>query len=200
MELAAVSMVISLNKRYPTLRTHIVHLSSALAIPLLRDAKNLYPLTVETCYHYLCLDSSTIPAGHPQFKCCPPIRSKENREALWEALKDGTIDFIVSDHSPCIASLKCLDTGDVMKAWGGISGLGLGISLLWTEGSKRGISLSNLVEWLSERPAQHAGLSSRKGRIEVGYDADFAIFDPSARFIVRVCPLFSLDSNDISGN
>lgn len=193
MELTAISLVVSLSRLYPALRTHIVHLSSASAIPLLKDAKATLPVTVETCYHYLCLDSSIIHAGHLQFKCCPPIRSKENREALWQALKDGIIDFVVSDHSPCISSLKCLDTGNFMEAWGGISGLGLGLSLLWTEGLKRGISFRNVVEWLSERPARHAGLSSRKGRIDIGYDADFAIFNPSERFIVCVVSLYFHD-------
>lgn len=101
------------------------------------------------------------------------------------ALKSGIIDFVVSDHSPCVAGLKCLDTGDIMKAWGGISGLGLGLSLLWTEGRKRGVALSKIAEWLSKAPARHAGLSA-KGTIEVGKDADLVVFDPEAEF--TVCP------------
>lgn len=184
LECSAIDLIVSLNKKYPSLRTHIVHLSSATALPLIKNAKSSgLRLTVETCFHYLCLTASSVPAGHPEFKCCPPIRSEDNRERLWEALKDGTIDFVVSDHSPCVASLKCLDTGDIMKAWGGISGLGLGLSLLWTEGRKRGVMLSKIVEWLSQNPARHAGLSN-KGAIEVGKDADFVVFDPQAEFMV----------------
>ena len=183
-EFSAIDLIVSLNKQYPSLRTHVVHLSSATALPLIKDAKSSgLPLTVETCFHYLCLTASSVPAGHPEFKCMPPIRSSENREHLWTALMDGTIDFIVSDHSPCTASLKCLDTGDIMKAWGGIGGLGLGLSLLWTEGQKRGVTFSKVAKWLSENPARHAGLSN-KGGIEVGKDADFVIFNPHAEFTV----------------
>ena len=186
LEYSAIDLIISLNKQYPSLRTHIVHLSSATALPLIKEAKaSGLPLTVETCFHYLCLDSRSVPPGHPEFKCCPPIRSSENQELLWMALKSGVIDFVVSDHSPCVAGLKCLDTGDIMKAWGGISGLGLGLSLLWTEGRKRGVALSKIAEWLSKTPARHAGLSA-KGTIEVGKDADLVVFDPEAEF--TVCP------------
>ncbi|KAF8523588.1 allantoinase [Gautieria morchelliformis] len=184
LEFSAIDLIISLNKQYPSLRTHIVHLSSATALPLIKHAKSSgLPLTVETCFHYLCLTASFVPAGHPEFKCMPPIRSSENRERLWAALMDGTIDFIVSDHSPCLASMKCLDTGDIMKAWGGIGGLGLGLSLLWTEGRKRGVTFSRIVKWLSTNPAIHAGLSN-KGAIEVGKDADFVVFDPHCELTV----------------
>ncbi|KAF8521377.1 allantoinase [Hysterangium stoloniferum] len=185
LEYSAIDLIVSLNKQFPSLRTHIVHLSSATALPLIERAKaSQLPLTVETCFHYLCLTSAAIPAGHPEFKCCPPIRSSENREALWNALKDGTIDFVVSDHSPCVASLKCLDSGDIMSAWGGIGGLGLGLSLLWTEGQKRGVNLGDIAQWLSSKPAKHAGLSDRKGAIEAGRDADFVVFDPDAEYTV----------------
>ncbi|KIJ28127.1 hypothetical protein M422DRAFT_270622, partial [Sphaerobolus stellatus SS14] len=184
-EVSAIELVIRLNKQYPSLRTHIVHLSSAPAIPSIKEAKTSgLPLTVETCFHYLCLTSSEIPAGHPEFKCCPPIRTQSNREELWKALQDGTIDFVVSDHSPCVAELKCLDSGDIMKAWGGIGGLGLGLSLLWTEAGKRGITMVQIIEWLSFKPAKHVGLAASKGSIEVGKDADFVIFDPNAEFKV----------------
>jgi len=184
--MSAIELIIALNEKYPSLRTHIVHLSSAPAIPLVKSAKAKgLPLTVETCFHYLCLTASDIPDGHPEFKCCPPIRSGGNREELWKALLDGTIDFVVSDHSPSIAELKCLDSGDIMKAWGGIGGLGLGLSLLWTEARKRGIPMGQVVEWLSLKPARHVGLDSSKGSIEVGKDADIVVFDPSVPFEVR---------------
>ena len=195
LEVAAIESIISLQKAHPSLRTHIVHLSSAAALPLIRDAKAAgLPLTVETCFHYLCLTAAAIPAGRPEFKCCPPIRSAENQARLWEALHDGTIDFVVSDHSPCVARLKCLDTGDVMHAWGGIGGLGLGLSLLWTETRKRGGGMGRIVEWLSARTARHASLGDRKGGIELGKDADFVVFDPLAVFTVGVHASFGRTS------
>ena len=120
--------------------------------------------------------------GRPQFKCCPPIREQANRVLLWEALQDGTLDCVVSDHSPCVAELKNMDEGDIMNAWGGISTLGLGLSLLWTEGTKRGISISQIIQWTSVKTAEHAGLSHAKGHLKVGYDADLMIWDPEAEY------------------
>jgi len=141
---------------------------------------------VETCFHYLCLSSDEIPDGKPEFKCCPPIRDNANRELLWEALKDGTIDFIVSDHSPSIADLKKLDEGDIMSAWGGISTLGLGLSLLWTESQKnqKGVGLNQIIEWTSTAAAKHAGLEAVKGAIKIGVDADIVFWDPKAEYQV----------------
>jgi len=141
---------------------------------------------VETCFHYLCLSSDEIPDGKPEFKCCPPIRDNANRESLWEALRDGTIDFVVSDHSPCVADLKKLDEGDIMSAWGGISTLGLGLSLLWTESQKsqKRVGLSQIVKWTSTAAAEHAGLDATKGAIKVGADADFVFWDPETEFQV----------------
>ncbi|GJE98342.1 allantoinase [Phanerochaete sordida] len=185
LEVDAITLITSLHKRYPSLRLHIVHLSAASALPLIRAAKaSGLPLTVETCFHYLALTAQDIPAGRPEFKCCPPIRGAANREALWDALRDGTVDCVVSDHSPCVASLKNVDTGDIMGAWGGISTLGLGLSLLWTEGRKRGVSIPQIVDWVCANTAKHAGLDGRKGQVAVGYDADLVIWDPEAEFKV----------------
>jgi allantoinase len=184
-EVEAISRIVDLQKDFPTLRCHIVHLSAAHALPIIRSAKAAgHKLTVETCFHYLCLASGTIPDGRPEFKCCPPIRSEANREALWDALLDGTIDCVVSDHSPCVAELKKLGEGDVMAAWGGISTLGFGLSLLWTEGRKRNVPIGTIVRWMSEKTANHAGLGKRKGKIAVGYDADFIIWDPDVQYTV----------------
>ncbi|KAH8115738.1 allantoinase [Phellopilus nigrolimitatus] len=181
LESDAIDMVIGLMKKYPSLRCHIVHLSAASALPAIRAAKAAgLQLTVETCFHYLVLASSAIPDAQPQFKCCPPIRDAANRDALWAALQDGTIDYVVSDHSPCVAELKRLQDGDVMKAWGGISTLGLGLSLLWTEGRKRGVTIADIVRWTSELTARHASLDDRKGAIKAGWDADLIIWDPEA--------------------
>ncbi|TFK84933.1 allantoinase [Polyporus arcularius HHB13444] len=185
LEVDAIALITALHREFPKLRLHIVHLSAAAALPLIRAAKQSgLPLTVETCFHYLTLSAQHIPHGRPEFKCCPPVREEANREALWEALLDGTIDCVVSDHSPCVASLKKMEEGDIMGAWGGISTLGLGLSLLWTEGRKRGVGIDRIVDWLSVQTAKHAGLSDRKGQLKVGYDADLIVWDPDAQTTV----------------
>ncbi|KAF8692084.1 hypothetical protein AX14_002630, partial [Amanita brunnescens Koide BX004] len=125
LEMDAISLITNLQLSYPNLRCHIVHLSAASALPIIRAAKAAgLKLSVETCFHYLCLSSDDIPSGHPEFKCCPPIRDTRNQDILWDALKAGVIDCVVSDHSPCIAELKHMDEGNIMTAWGGISTLG----------------------------------------------------------------------------
>lgn len=186
LETNAISLIVKLQKNFPSLRCHIVHLSAASALPLIRSAKAAgLPLTVETCFHYLCLSAEDIPVGHTEFKCCPPVREAFNRDLLWDALKEGLIDCVVSDHSPCVLSLKILEDGDIMAAWGGVSTLGLGLSLLWTEGQKRGVSLSQVIDWMSKKTADHAGLGYRKGQLKEGYDGDFVLWDPEAEFEVK---------------
>ena len=186
MEEDAISMIIRLNKEFPTVRTHSVHLSASSAIPILRQARQEHrlPLTVETCHHYLTLEAESVAKGRTDYKCCPPIRSRDNRQALWSALESGDIDYIVSDHSPCVASLKKLDSGDFISAWGGIGGLGLGLSLIWTEALQRGFGLPQVMQWLAGRPAQQVGLQDTKGSLKVGADADFVIFDEHKQFTV----------------
>ncbi|MBL3687745.1 allantoinase AllB [Leucobacter zeae] len=172
--------------RWTGARAHILHLSSSDALPMIRSAKrDGVKLTVETCPHYLTLNSEEIPDGGTQFKCCPPIREAGNREQLWEGLIDGTIDYIVSDHSPSTLDLKDLENGDFAVAWGGISSLQLGLSLIWTEARHRGVPLETVVSWMSDKPAANAGLT-RKGRIALGSDADFSIFAADDAFIVDV--------------
>ena len=181
LEMDAISLITNLQLSYPNLQCHIVHLSAASALPIIRAAKAAgLKLSVETCLHYLCLSSDDIPSGHPEFKCCPPIRDTRNQDRLWDALKAGVIDCVVSDHSPCVAELKHMDEGNIMTAWGGISTLGLGLSLLWTEANKRGVSIAQIVRWTSQNTAKHAGLNGSKGQLEVGYDADFVVWDPDA--------------------
>ncbi|KAJ3575130.1 hypothetical protein NP233_g1309 [Leucocoprinus birnbaumii] len=185
LEVDAINLIIETQQKYPKLRCHVVHLSAAKALPMIRKARAAgVNLTVETCFHYLCLSSNDIPDGRPEFKCCPPVRNEENRNLLWKALEDGTIDFVVSDHSPCVAELKKIEEGDIMKAWGGISTLGLGLSLLWTEGQKRQIPIGKILEWTSSRTAAHAGIGSRKGQLRVGYDGDFVLWNSEAEFEV----------------
>ncbi|CUR56787.1 Allantoinase [metagenome] len=170
-------------------RVHVLHLSSSDAIPMIRSARREgVRLTVETCPHYLTLVAGEIPDGATQFKCCPPIREKDNREELWRAVADGDIDIIVSDHSPSTSELKQPDSGDFGLAWGGISSLQLGLPLVWTEARRRGYSLTDVARWMAEGPARHAGLST-KGRIAVGADADFCVVAPDERFTVDTSTL-----------
>lgn len=162
---------------------HIVHHSSADAIPLLRKAKDEgLPLTVETCPHYLIFTAEEIPDRATHFKCCPPVRERENREQLWAALADGTIDMIVSDHSPCSPELKLMETGDFMEAWGGIAGLQFSLPAVWTQTHVRGFGLRQLSRWMSEAPARLAGLDQRKGKLAAGFDADIVIWYPEKKF------------------
>lgn len=162
-------------------RVHLLHLSSSDALPLIRSARrDGLRLTVETCPHYLTFDAGEIADGATQFKCCPPIREAENRELLWEGLADGTIDCVVSDHSPSTAELK---TGDFGTAWGGIASLQLGLPAVWTEARARGFGLDDVVRWMAERPADLASLAS-KGRIAVGAAADLCVFAPDESFVV----------------
>jgi allantoinase len=142
------------------------------------------PVSAETCPHYLTFSAEEIPDGATEYKCCPPIREATNRELLWGGLRDGVIDMIVTDHSPSTADLKCLDLGDFGVAWGGISSLQLGLSAVWTEARRRDFTLVDVARWMCEAPARHAGLRG-KGRIEVGYAADFAVFAPDDGFVVE---------------
>ena len=170
-------------------RAHILHLSSAAAIPALRAARaEGLPITVETCPHYLTIAAEDVPDGATQFKCCPPIRDDANREALWQGLIDGDIDIVVTDHSPSTAELKFSHGGDFQKAWGGIAGLQTGFSAVWTEARTRGIPFERVVGWMSSGPAQLVGLHM-KGGITVGADADLVAYAPEASFTVHAAEL-----------
>ena len=171
-------------------RLHIVHLATAKALPDLQAARARgLPVTVETCPHYLHFAAEAIPDGSTLHKCAPPIRNAENREALWQALRDGVIDLIATDHSPCPPPWKHLDTGSFKTAWGGIASLSVALPVVWTDILKRGLAIDDLVRWMSSKPAALAGLSHRKGAIAEGCDADFVLFDPHAQFVVATSDL-----------
>src|SRR5882757_2323508 len=152
----AIDLLLRLGGEFGT-RVHIVHLSSADAISILQKAKAAgQQVSVETCPHYLTFASEEIPDGATLFKCAPPIRERENRERLWAALGDATIDMIATDHSPCPPEMKRRETGDFLDAWGGIASLQLSLPAVWTEAKRRGFSLAHLASWLSEAPARLA--------------------------------------------
>lgn len=181
----AIAMVIELCRKHRA-RAHIVHLSSASALPLLRAARaDGVQVSAETCLHYLAFSAEDIEPGDTRFKCAPPIREAANRELLWGGLLDGTLSMVVSDHSPCTPNLKRLAEGDFMQAWGGISSLQLGLSVLYTLARDRGVSLAQVVQWSSTAPAALAGLAGRKGALQVAADADFVVWDDTASFTVE---------------
>jgi allantoinase len=181
----AVELMIRLS-RETGCRVHIVHHSSADALTTLRSAKDSQTqISVETCPHYLFFAAEEIADGATEFKCCPPIREGENREQLWRALSDGTIDMIVSDHSPCPPEMKLPQERDFMKAWGGISSLQLRLPVMYTASVRRNFSINQLTEWLCAAPARLVGLQAQKGAIAVGHDADVVIWNPSKTFRVE---------------
>ncbi|KAK5107680.1 hypothetical protein LTR62_000915 [Meristemomyces frigidus] len=208
-ETYAILEILSLAHLAPNLPLHIVHLSAIEAIPMLRQARAAgVKITAETCFHYLSLAAEQIQEGDTRHKCCPPIRNQANQDGLWEEMldvRDSVIRTVVSDHSPCTPNLKLLPShvpgstislksakpgaGDFFNAWGGISSVGLGISILWTEAKRRSLpteaNLQNLVRWCCVNTAQQVGLEDRKGALRVGLDGDVAVFDPEAEFEVQ---------------
>lgn len=184
-ETEAIQMIIRLAREFNA-RVHIVHLSSGLSVPLIQRAKKEgVRITAETCPHYLFFSAGSIPNSSTEYKCAPPIRDAQNNKKLWAALEQGAIDFVVSDHSPSPPAMKCLDTGDFFKAWGGISSLQLGLPAIWTKMKRGRDSLSQLARWMCSGPAKLAGLEKRKGAIAAGYDADLVVWNPEKRFVVR---------------
>ena len=188
-EVAAIELLIQLASDYG-ISLHIVHLASAKALPMIEQARAAgVKITVETCPHYLFFAAEEIPQGATEFKCAPPIRSATNREALWAALRDGIIDMVATDHSPCPPELKRRDTGRFDAAWGGVASLGLSLPIIWTGLRQRSAQfaeppLALVARWLSAEPARLAGLTGKKGSLAVGYDADLLVFDINQEWTV----------------
>jgi allantoinase len=177
-EVAAITMLVRL-ARETGCRLHVVHVSAAEALPVLRAARAAgVAVTAETCPHYLVFEAEAIRRDATAFKCAPPIRGRANRESLWAALRDATLDLVATDHSPCPPEMKLPMEGDFLRAWGGIAALELALPAMWTEARLRGVSLPDLVRWMSAAPARLAGLEAVKGAIAVGRDADLVAFDP----------------------
>jgi len=180
----AIALMIRLCEEF-NCHVHVVHLSSSNSIDQIVKAKQKgLPLTVETSQHYLYFTAEQIGDGQTQFKCAPPIREKENNEKLWQALKDGVIDFVATDHSPSTPDLKQLQTGDFTKAWGGIASLQLALPVLWTAAKRHDCSIADVAKWLCENSSTLPGLENSKGKILKGHDADLVVWDPEQKFVV----------------
>jgi len=203
-EASAIDAVIDAARRTGA-RAHILHLSDAQSLPAIRAAKAAgVALTVETCPHYLTIVAEEIPDGASEFKCCPPIRGSANRDLLWDGIVDGTIDAIVSDHSPSTVDLKRSGEGDFGLAWGGIAGLQVGLSAVWTEARSRGIPLERVLPLFTTGPAGVAGLAGA-GVIRPGAPAHLTVFgidDPlviDARRLLHKNPITAYDHRVLTG-
>lgn len=167
-------------------RTHVVHVSDASLVPMLQAARAAgIPVSWETCAHYLYFHAEAIPDGSPAYKCAPPIRALANQDALWQHLAAGEIDFVTTDHSPASPDVKCLDSGDLQKAWGGIHGIQFLLQATWTMARQKGIDIPQMARWLCSGPAEFIGHAGRKGKIAVGYDADLVVWDPEKVVEIR---------------
>jgi allantoinase len=199
-EQSAIRLMVKLMEWCPA-SVHIVHLSSASSLDIIRKAKAKgLPLTVETCPHYLTFAAEEIPDGATEYKCAPPIRSAAEREALWDALIAGDIDLVASDHSPCIPSLK--ETGgDFSSCWGGIASLQYSLAAVWTGARERGVGIDRVSQWMSGATSRLAGLDSKKGRLAEGFDADIIVWDPDAKCSAQRGKLLSpYGGRALSGN
>lgn len=186
----AIERLIDLSARTGA-RVHIVHLASADALSSIGGARlRGIPITVETCPHYLTFGAEDVANGDTAMKCAPPIRESEHRERLWDALARGNVDLIATDHSPAPASLKHIDDGDFLAAWGGIASLQISLPIVWSGAAERRIPITKVAEWMSTAPARLAGLAGRKGAIAVGHDADLVIVDPERELIVDASRLY----------
>jgi allantoinase len=195
-EIDAIRLMIRLCREY-NFRLHIVHLATAKALDDLAAARaEGLPITIESCPHYLHFAAEEIRDGDTLFKCAPPIRNEANRDQLWQGLRNGVIDMIVTDHSPCPPEMKRPaaqapeDDGRFDLAWGGIASLSVALPVIWTDCQKRGFSLNDLVRWMSSAPATLAGIGDQAGAIALGRDANFTVFDPDALFTVTTGTLY----------
>ena len=189
-ELSAIRLLLSLCREFK-FRLHIVHLSASAGLAELRAARSEgLAVSVETCPHYLGLTAEGIPDRATQFKCAPPIRSRENQQKLWEGLQEGTIGLVATDHSPCPPEMKHFGEGSFKSSWGGIASLSVALPLMYTEAGARGFTLNDIVRWMAEAPANLAGCRAKKGRLAPGYDADFVVFDPEHEFAVTEDKLY----------
>lgn len=179
-EKVAIELIISYAEETGA-RVHIVHMSTKEGYELVRTAKKRgVKITAETCPHYLTLNAQESMTKYGSFaKIAPPLRGKEDNEAHWKGLADGTIDFVGTDHAPYeIATEKAAEDSNIWNSFPGIPGVQTMVPILVSEGLNKGrISLSRFVEVTSRNAAIHYGIYPKKGSLEIGSDADFTIID-----------------------
>jgi allantoinase len=161
-------------------KIHICHVSHPEAAEIIKKAKQEgIDITAETCTHYLVFNEEDFIKGGPKFKCAPPLRKEEDRKKLWDYVLDGTLSCIVSDHSPCALEEKTVGNDNIWEAWGGISGVQSTFQVMFNEVyHKYSYDLTLLSKTLAYEPAKIFGIGEKKGKLEIGYDADIIIVDP----------------------
>lgn len=178
----AIDMMIELSEKHDC-PIHIVHVSSAEALSSIEKAKQKgLKVTAETCAQYILFNAEDIPDAQCIYKCAPPIREKVNNDLLKQALKNGVLDFITTDHSPAPPAVKELESGNLLKAWGGIAGIQFLLSASWTA-MKETMSIEEFIPLITSNPAKFIK-ASKKGVIEVGADADLVCWNPEEEFLV----------------
>jgi allantoinase len=172
---------------------HIVHLTLAAGHRLVAKAKqDGAHITTETCPHYLFFDHQAFEKIGPAAKCAPPLRSREDVEELWQCVLDGFVDVIGSDHSPCSWDEKEKGLENIWKAWGGISGVQMLLTVMISEGyHRRSMPLTSIARLLSSNPAKLYGVQAKKGAIRAGLEADFAVVDPKESWTLTEEMLFN---------
>ncbi|MFT3911160.1 MAG: allantoinase AllB [Ferruginibacter sp.] len=180
----AIDLMIRLCRKH-NCPTHIVHVSSAEALVSIANAKaEGLPLTAETCAHYIYFNAEQIQDRNTLFKCAPPIREASNNLLLKEALETGVLDFLATDHSPAPPEVKQVETGNFQTGWGGIAGLQFLLTASWTA-LRETMPLEKFIPLLTEHPAKFLKLNDRKGKIQVGFDADLVVWKPEDKEIVK---------------
>jgi allantoinase len=172
--------------RHTGMRIHIVHMSAPGSAALVRQAKREgLPVSCETSAHYLTLDIGDLKRLGPFAKCAPALRSREEVEAMWEFVTDGTIDCLATDHCAYTAESKEPGKEDIFLAPNGLPEIQTNVPVFVDEALRRGIPWERISEMTSLNPALIWGLSERKGSIRVGADADLMVIDPDADWTVR---------------
>ncbi|MEO7522525.1 MAG: allantoinase AllB [Ferruginibacter sp.] len=180
----AIDLMIRLCRKH-NCATHIVHVSSAEALTSIAKAKaEGLPVTAETCAHYIYFNAEQIADRNTAFKCAPPIREASNNLLLKEALKIGVLDFLTTDHSPAPPEVKQIESGNFQTGWGGIAGLQFLLPASWTA-LRETMTLEQFIPLLTEHPAKFLKLNDRKGKIDIGFDADLLVWKPEHKEIVN---------------
>lgn len=184
-EMKAVEQSLEKAAKFGT-KLHIVHVSHPDVATLINTAKKSgVDVSLETCPHYLLFTDEDFRQNGPALKCAPPLRSVESVEGLWEHIANGTIDFISSDHSPCPLSMKLIGEDNIWHAWGGIQGVQFGTTAFISEAVRRGLPLSQIIPLLTSNTADRFPTLQSQGKISAGMKANFTIYDPDIKKIVK---------------